>query len=86
MKPRWDRTAKLYALGMYFSEAMTVLAFLMYCFTGSLIPAFTSIILAIASATLHLLLQNYAFHQQQIQKLEDLKQELAKMEHKNKAE
>ena len=27
MEPRWDRAAKLYALDMYFLEAMTVVAF-----------------------------------------------------------
>lgn len=38
-QPKWvDRTAKAYAALMYISEALTIIFFTLFVFTGSLVP------------------------------------------------
>ena len=47
---------------MYVSEALTVIFFALFVFTGSLVPAVAAIIMAIVAGNFHLLLQNYGLH------------------------
>lgn len=47
---------------MYLAEALTVIFFAVFVFTGSLVPAVASIIMAVVAGNFHVLLQNYGLH------------------------
>ena len=69
-KYRWDKVEKKYGLCMYFTEALTIFCLVFYFLSRDIFIGVLAVLLAVCTATFHILLQNYSLNRRVVELLE----------------